>query len=160
MAVQTDFEIKFACGHKETRDLSDRSAGKRKGFASWLARQECTECWREANKDERLEERREAASKDAVKLGLPDLEGSEKQLEWGPLFRDSLIKHAHEDLCRGEDAVMTEPEFEQRILEPAKLITRAGWWMDNSDAESEDLEELVTTALDDDGPSNGSENPF
>ena len=37
MAVQSKFEIDFACGHTETRDLSVKPAGKRKGFANWLS---------------------------------------------------------------------------------------------------------------------------
>lgn len=158
MAVQTEFEITFACGHEETRDLSDRPAGKRKGFANWLAGQQCTACWKKENKGEYLEERREAAAADAKKLGLPELEGSDKQLEWAPLFRDSVVKNAFEELVRGEDAAMTEAEFEERIMTHARMITRAGWWMDNSDAEPEDLEELVSTALDDEEHFNGSEN--
>jgi len=161
MTVQSTFGIDFACGHSETRNLSDRPAGKRKSFANWLGQQQCTQCWKAENKDDRLEERREAAEVDAKKLGLPTLEGSEKQLEWAPLFRDSIIKKAHEELCRGDDAEMRDSEFEKRILVHARQITRAGWWMDNSDSEPEDLEELVGTALDDDeGARNGTENPY
>ncbi|KAA9394158.1 hypothetical protein FCK90_08555 [Kocuria coralli] len=160
MAVQTEFDVKFSCGHRETRDLSDRPAGKRKGFASWLAKGECLECWKKSKQKEELGSRREAAAADAKKMGLPELDGSEQQLLWAPLFRDSLIKHAHEDLCRGEDPVMSEDEFEDRIMKHARAITRAGWWMDQADAESQDLEELVSTALDDEDAVNGCENPL
>lgn len=158
MAVQTKFEIEFSCGHEETRDLSDRPAGKRKGFASWLAGQKCSECWKKETRGEHLEERREAAAADAKKLGLPELDGSDKQLLWAPLFRDSVVKNAFEDLVRGDEASMTEAEFEDRVMVHARAITRAGWWMDNSDAEPEDLEELVSTALDDEETVNGCEN--
>lgn len=53
---------------------------------------------------------------------------------------------------------MSEDEFDQRIMVHARMITRAGWWMDNSDADPSDLEELVTTALDDEEKINGCEN--
>lgn len=158
MAIQRTFEINFECGHSETRDLSDKPAGKRKSFANWLSQQNCFSCWKEETKDERAAQRREAAAQNAVKLGLPELEGSEKQLEWAPIFRDSVIQNAHEELCRGEDAALTEEEFEERIMSHARMITRAGWWMDNSESEPEDLEELVSTALDDEDVVNGSEN--
>lgn len=158
MAVQKVFEITFACGHVETRDLSEKPAGKRKGIANWLSGKDCFECWKEETKDERAEKRREAAASNAQKLGLPGLEGSESQLLWAPVFRDSLVQNAHEELCRGEDAVMSEDEFDQRIMVHARMITRAGWWMDNSDADPSDLEELVTTALDDEEKINGCEN--
>lgn len=158
MAVQSKFEIDFACGHTETRDLSVKPAGKRKGFANWLSQQNCFECWKDETKDERTQQRREAAASNAKKLGLPELEGSPAQLEWAPIFRDSVIQNAHEELCRGQDATLTEDEFEERIMEHARMITRAGWWMDNSDAAPEDLEELVSTALDDEDKVNGCEN--
>lgn len=158
MAVQTKFEITFKCGHEQTRDLSEKPAGKRKGFANWLSGQDCFDCWKEETKDERAEQRRESAATNAKKLGLPDLDGSEKQLLWAPVFRDSLIQNAHEELCRGDDPAMNEEEFDERIMVHARAITRAGWWMDNVDSEPEDLEELVTTALDDEEAVNGCEN--
>ena len=53
---------------------------------------------------------------------------------------------------------MSEEEFDERVMSHARMITRAGWWMDNADAEPEDLEELVSTALDDEEQVNGCEN--
>ncbi|WP_112235313.1 hypothetical protein [Kocuria sp. BT304] len=158
MAVQTQYEITFTCGHTETRDLSDRPAGKRASFAKWLARKgECTDCWKTEHKDDRRLERLDVAAGNAKKLELPELEGSDAQLAWAPIFRNDLIIEAHSDLTEGEDPAMTEEEFDARILTPARSITYAGWWMDNSRAASEDLEELVSTALDD---GDGSENPY
>ncbi|MCO6751749.1 hypothetical protein KQH21_26885 [Streptomyces sp. IpFD-1.1] len=49
MAVTTIWPIDHTCGHDADRDLSDRPAGRRAGFAEWLARQECTDCWRASN---------------------------------------------------------------------------------------------------------------
>lgn len=42
MAVKTIWQITHSCGHHAERDLSDRAADRRAGFAEWLARQECT----------------------------------------------------------------------------------------------------------------------
>lgn len=161
MAVQTTFDITFQCGHTEQRDLSDRPAGKRKSFANWLSQQdECSACWRENNRDKINEKRREAALQNQKALDLPDLEGSEAQLEWAPIFRNNMVMNAHEELVRGDNAAMTEEQFEERVLDPARKIVNAGWWMDNVDAEPEDLEELVTTALDDAVAGTVNENPF
>ena len=115
------------------------------------------DCWKKEHKDDRRVQQLEVAADNAKKLELPELEGSDKQLAWAPIFRNDLIIDAHSDLTEGEDAPMTEEEFDARILTPARSITRAGWWMDNSDADSEDLEELVSTALDE-GDTN--ENPY
>ncbi|MDQ8704115.1 hypothetical protein RCO28_16700 [Streptomyces sp. LHD-70] len=46
MVVKTIWSINHTCGHQADRDLSDRPADRRAGFAEWLAKQECTDCWR------------------------------------------------------------------------------------------------------------------
>jgi hypothetical protein len=46
MAVKTQWSITHACGHVAERDLSDRRADERAGFARWLATKDCTDCWR------------------------------------------------------------------------------------------------------------------
>lgn len=159
MAIPTHFDITFTCGHTEKRDLSAKPAGKRKTFAKWLSHNgECIRCWKENHKDERRLQQMQIAESNAQKLDLPQLDGSKSQLEWAPIFRNDLIIQAHSDLTEGEDAPMSDDEFEERIMVPARKITRAGWWMDNSDSESEDLEELVTTALS--TPTDTTENPY
>ncbi|MFG2670166.1 hypothetical protein [Streptomyces sp. NPDC048445] len=42
MAVKTIWQITHSCGHLAERDLSDRAADRRAGFAEWLAKQECS----------------------------------------------------------------------------------------------------------------------
>ncbi|MFJ4518236.1 hypothetical protein [Streptomyces sp. NPDC088816] len=41
MAVKTIWPVDHTCGHHADRDLSDRPADRRAGFAEWLARQRC-----------------------------------------------------------------------------------------------------------------------
>ncbi|MFI2116706.1 hypothetical protein ACH489_19775 [Streptomyces rubiginosohelvolus] len=48
MAVKTIWPITHSCGHHAERDPSGRAADRRAGFAEWLAKQECTDCWRAA----------------------------------------------------------------------------------------------------------------
>jgi hypothetical protein len=42
MAVKTIWNIDFSCGHSDARDLSDRPADERAGFARWLAERPCS----------------------------------------------------------------------------------------------------------------------
>lgn len=44
-----------------------------------------------------------------------------------------------------------------KLEEKARTITRAGWWIDQRDAEGADLLELLDAAADDD---RGTENPY
>ncbi|ALV47934.1 hypothetical protein MB46_19920 (plasmid) [Arthrobacter alpinus] len=159
MAVKTIYTIQHSCRHIAERDLSKKPAGQRAGFASWLAKQPCTTCFSKS----KSREDQKAGIADAEHFEnqneLPKLDGSEKQLMWAPIFRHKLIFKAHE-LLVDTDQVMTEEEFEDRIMVPARRITGSGWWMDNHDCEVEDLEELVTTAIDDAAVPTASENPF
>ena len=163
MAIPTEYEIDFKCGHTETRDLSNKPAGDRAGFAAWLAKTQCSECFAASAPKRKKEyakkfaaEAREQAQEAATKMGLPQLEGSEKQVGWALTVRNDLLLGAHDELTEGEGASMPEAEFTQRILEPAQRIVRAGWWIDNREQNAADLEELVTDVADE----NDTENPY
>lgn len=150
MAIPTHYDIDYSCGHSETRDLSEKPAGSRAGYAEFLARGKCWECFKKSNdrknsasRKKFLEEKNASAVADSKKLGLPQLQGSAKQVPWATSVRVELIQSAHDVLVMGESPLMSDQEFDEKILEPAKLIRRAGWWLSNKDADVEDLEELV-----------------
>jgi hypothetical protein len=46
--LKTIWQITHSCGHQVQRDLSGRASDRRASFAEWLAKQECTDCWRAA----------------------------------------------------------------------------------------------------------------
>ena len=147
MAIQTEYKIKLACGHTETRDLSDRPAGKRSSFKRWLEQHgDCKKCWKAKNADELYKKEAEAANDFTRDQELPDLTGSEKQLKWANIFRFSVLDHAHQKLV--EEGELSEEDFEERIMVHARKITFASWWFDNKDNDPEDLEELVSNAID------------
>ncbi|MBF0808486.1 hypothetical protein E4U03_07670 [Rothia nasimurium] len=158
MAIPTVFVIKHKCGHTEERDLSDRPAGKRKGFASWLSAQICSRCYRKEGAEEYKKMLYQAALENQQQLDLPALEGTEKQVPWATTARNELLMNAFEQLVRGADAQMDEDQFEATYLAPARLITSARWWIDYKDTEVEDLLECLTTAVDESEDIN--ENPF
>ncbi|MFE9963722.1 hypothetical protein ACWD7T_17725 [Streptomyces sp. 900116325] len=93
MAVKTIWSITFACGHHADRDLSDRAADRRAGFAEWLAKQSCTDCWHASKEDDeqdkaawrktkRAEEQAESEAWSEQYL-MPPLEGTERAVAWG-----------------------------------------------------------------------------
>lgn len=157
MAIKTHYEIKFSCGHKETKDLSDRPAGKRASFAKWAERQKCSKCYRQEGMETHRAEQLVDADAFAERCQLEALQGSDAQLKWAPIFRHRILGRAHELLVMEQG--VTEEEFDERILNFARKISRAGWWMDQVEAEAEDVEELVTTAFHDSGETI-TENPF
>lgn len=158
MAIPTTFDIDFACGHTEERDLSSKPAGKRKGLANWLATKNCSECNRKENADEYKEKLYQNALNNQISLELPPLEGTEKQLRWATTSRNTVLMAAFEEFVRGEHALMDEEAFDAQFLVPARTIVAARWWIDYRDTEPSDLKECLDTALEE--TSDVNENPY
>lgn len=147
--MSATFTIDHKCGHSEERDLSAKPAGERRRYASWLAGQKCTGCWRKSSDRKQSKEftadkaaKLEEARADQERFGLPILTGSEKQAEWGLTSRHALLHTAYSEQV--EAGVMSEDEFDLQILEPAKRIDFAGWWIDNRESSTAELMELVS----------------
>ncbi|QWQ45190.1 hypothetical protein KME66_32575 [Streptomyces sp. YPW6] len=163
MAVKTIWPNTHSCGHHTERDLSGRAADRRAGFAEWLAKQECTDCWRAAKEgDEQdkaawLETKRaeEQAESEAwsEQYRMPPLEGTERAVAWG-------VRCRHQVLAAAYTALVLEGETDEReweaIEEAARFVTRAGWWIDQRSSEPGDLAELLQAASEADRP---TENP-
>lgn len=162
--MSATFTIDHKCGHSEEHDLSKKIAGERRRFAQWLSERQCRSCWKKsadrkdskeftAHKAAKLEE----ARADQERFGLPILTGSEGQAKWGLTSRHALLRAAYaEQVEAGE---MSEDEFDQQILEPAKKIDFAGWWIDNREASVAELMELVNDPGER-ASGGGNENPY
>lgn len=164
MAVRTSWSVQHTCGHDVTHDLSNRPADKRAGFARWLAARDCSDCWKaardgdSASKDEWLAAKRaqeqQAALDWAGRFDMPSLEGTERAVEWGERSRHQLVTAAH-------TALVLEGTWEEAdwvaLEEKVRAVGRAGWWIDQRDADGSDLPELLDAATAED---RGNENPF
>jgi len=156
VAVKTTWPITYACGHSEGRDLSAKRADERAGYARWLASKDCTDCWRagQADAGERLTtqqwlQRKRAEEAGAIdvweqRAGMPPLDGSAKATDWGRRARNATLGGAYDALVA--DGGMSDEQWVAAIGAPARLITRASWWIDNRDAEPNDVAELVAAA--------------
>lgn len=164
MPVRTQWTVEHPCSHQVIHDLSSRPADKRAGFARWLAGRDCTACWKAArdgdteSKEQWLAgkraEEQQAAAAWAQKFDMPPLEGPDRALAWGERSRHQLMASAHTVLVvegSWDDADWAELE------DKARSIARAGWWIDQRDADGSDLLELLDAAGADD---RGTENPF
>ncbi|MFF0740602.1 hypothetical protein ACFYVL_09385 [Streptomyces sp. NPDC004111] len=145
-------------------DLSDRPADRRAGYARWLAGRECTDCWkasRETDTQSKAEwlaakraEEQQAAADWALQFDMPPLEGPERALEWGERSRHQLMTAAHTALVA--EGTWDEADW-AHLEEKARGIARAGWWIDQRDADGADLLELLDAAS---AADLGTENPF
>ena len=157
------WSLDHACGHTTEADLSARAADRRAGYARWLASRDCSECWRASREEDSeskaewlAKKRAEEAAKAeewAEQYRMPPLDGSERAVGWATRCRHQLVASAYTGLVL--EGGMDEAEWEA-IEEAVRPLTRAGWWIDNRDADPSDLPELLEAAGEADRP---SENP-
>ena len=162
--MKTIWQITHSCGHQAERDLSGRASDRRAGFAEWLAKQECTDCWRAAKEGDEQDKaawlkarRAEEQAESEVwsqQYRMPPLEGTERALAWGMCCRHQVLSAAYTALVLQEET--SEAQWEE-IEESARTITRAGWWIDQRSSEPDDLAELLQAATEADRP---TENPY
>lgn len=165
MTEQRSYMITHVCGHTQARDLSKDPASKRGAKAEWWSTQTCTACLKaqprrkmpvsrevQAERDKRMQE----ALADQEASNLPPLNrGSEKQRDWALRVRFELIQTAYADLVQSEE--ITEDEFDEQVLAPARRIDTARWWLDVKDNTTE---ELIRDLADVPEEALGTENPF
>ena len=88
------YYVTHTCGHEEEYQLYGKHTERYRKI-EWLSGQECPECRRKAEECCRKAEE-EVARKEADELGLPELEGSEKQVKWANVIRANFIQAARE----------------------------------------------------------------
>lgn len=142
--------VKHSCGHEETANLTGSSRDRERRLA-WLESQPCRACQEEAAAKRNKEKEKE--------LGLPDLEGSEKQISWATTIRlerykelDEFIKSCEGSLEAGarklkeaeekgaEAVARTEQQiarYEERLrkamaaLDVVTTMTDSHWWINH-----------------------------
>ncbi|MDT3395333.1 hypothetical protein RKE29_01490 [Streptomyces sp. B1866] len=164
MAVKTLWTIDHACGHTMTADLSDRPADRRAGYARWLADRDCTDCWKTArdhdsgDKAAWLAAQRAQEQADAEEWArqyrMPPLDGTDRAVAWADRCRHQLVSAAYTALVA--EGTTSEADWEA-VEDAARTVTRAGWWLDQREADPADLPELLQAATDSDRP---TENPY
>lgn len=144
----TLFEVDHKCGHTQDHDLSHKAAGERAGYVAWLEKQACTDCWKKSAKRKVSKElaaerasRMDDAYADQERSNLPVLRGSEKQVEWATRLRYEKLHDIYVE--RVESGALDEDAFDTDVLEPARMIGTAKFWIDNRDAADDALLELL-----------------
>lgn len=158
--MSANFEVDHKCGHVQAHDLSDVAAGQRAGRVTWLGTRPCIDCFKKTSKrkiSKEVQAERDQAEKEALedqeRSQLPLLSGSEKQVSWALRSRFELLRAAYDNLV-GE---LGDEGFEEQVMTPARRINAARWWIDNREANTEQLLECIA----DPGEEFiGNENPY
>jgi hypothetical protein len=153
MAVKKLWTIDHACGHTAEADLSGRPADQRAGYARWLAGRDCTDCWRAAQGEhadstaEWLAHKRAAeqtaAEEWSAQYRMPPLDGTDRAIAWATRCRHQLVSAAYTALVL--EGSTSEAEW-GAVEDAVRLLTRAGWWIDQREADPADLPELLNAA--------------
>lgn len=156
MAIPTEFEVTFGCGHVGTMDLSTLPPDRRGARVEYLKDKGlCGDCF-EATRAKRREldrtkwitaRRKEEAAEAAAwerQAGYPRLTGSTKQGEFAARVRFELIRDLYQWAVQDGYA---PAEFE-RVEATVRAIDSARWWLDQRSlvTDPSDLVELLDAA--------------
>jgi hypothetical protein len=138
--------IDFACGHTEKRDLTSKRVDQRAGYARWLAKYDCMECYKKKKNASTFHAKQraqelEAAERVEQRSGFEPLDGSEKQQAWARHLRADITEGLYDlYVSSGEH---DEAWFETTVLEPSRRIARAKWWIENREYDLPAYVELI-----------------
>lgn len=148
MSIPTTYDIEHSCGHNEVRDLSSVPAGQRAGKVAWLSSTKCFDCFKATSRRKVSKEvaaERQALHQEALddqqRSELPILRGSDKQVRWAIDCRFALLRDGYTALV--EERGLGDDAFDEQVLDPARRIDVAKWWIDNRAATSDTLIELL-----------------
>lgn len=123
------YQVTFACGHEGRVDLFGKNSERERKLEQF-ARGICPEC--AAAQRAKEEEKAVAAAKAS---GLPELEGSEKQVAWATRIRQNAINEfagwCDEDYEVFEHYNNKTKEQVNKLFESALAQPRATFWINN-----------------------------
>lgn len=136
------YEVERACGHIETVDLYGPSKNREWRLENVEAEKLCEECYKA-----KLAEERELANKQAAEAaqaqGLPELEGTEKQIAWAETIRQEI-------LAAIDDYILEDEAKDPRVIEIVNHIkgkTSASWWIDHRETNRYRIRKLLESAI-------------
>ena len=136
MSIPKVWNIDYSCGHSGEMDLSQKRIDQRAGYAKWLEKRDCFECYKSKGtkkvSKERQKERAEELEKIAVQEkrdGLLPLSGSEKQQEWARTLRGMCWRACMTSTSPARSTTRSGSRSE--VLTPARMIATSRWWIDN-----------------------------
>lgn len=123
-------DILHKCGHIEERYLRGRGAKAKAESKVWWEEQNCKECWKKEKQTEA----------DEYNKVLPELSGSEKQVNWAMMLRVNSLKRVESVLT--ESGILNNPELKEKALEKLNILRRvvsAKFWIETREELGEQI---------------------
>ena len=176
MAIKTVWLVTHRCGHTREHDLGPdaphqkmrKRPSERAATAKWLATTDCLDCYKAKRDKQRAKQQAEWVAEKRVSeaseaelweaaCDMPALEGSLRQVRYARTVRHRLIVAAHDHAA---GIGVSDDDFAEQVEAPARRVRSARWWLDQGDAEADDIPELVQDGASEPAAQTGSENPF
>lgn len=129
------YDITHSCGHKQTHNIVGTNVnGERDRKQAWLADQPCTQCWRQAQAEQRAQKSAAAAEDNK---GLPELTGSVKQVAWAETIRAQAaasLSPIKATMVANRANAPQKADLAINIIDATLANASAKWWIDNRDA--------------------------
>ena len=118
------YEIVYKCGHAETVQLYGPEKDRERRI-EYLRACLCPDCYRA--------QQTEKATDEATAAGLPELTGSEKQVNWAVTIRSKVLQKLAD--FRGNLSNQPQEVLDRfdEIAADVKGHTEARWWIDRRD---------------------------
>lgn len=122
------YDVTYSCGHTVTIQLYGKIKDR-----EWKLKNEetklCPDCWEKYLEEQRAKENAEAAAANK-EAGLPELEGTERQVSWAESIRKKVIETAEEYIARFVKDEVTKEKC-AKALDFIKSHSAASWWIDH-----------------------------
>jgi hypothetical protein len=136
------YNITYICGHEGTVKLNGPKR-TREWIVSNKEKELCPDCYKKHLEEERAAER--AAAQEAAKeQELPDLVGTEKQINWALVLRETYLNRLGKLLQTYSLKADIDSVIIQNAIEDIQNETSAYWWIDNRDSADWQIEEILT----------------
>lgn len=132
------YEIEYACGHTGTVQLFGKTADRERKV-KWLETQICPTC-EHAEIEKRRAEEAAVAKEKAEEFGLPELEGTPKQVSWALTIRDNIIKRELDALKRKQRRNSEAAENQRQFIDWLCQQNQASFWIDHRRHYSDELQ--------------------
>ena len=142
------------CGNTERKSLPHRNRRLAESHADWMIQNGwvCSTCYAEAQKEES-----KAAAYISAKEGLPPLNGSEKQVQWGETLRRNMMEWFAEKLrdfwskqqeyCKNEEDCEKVDLVVKSVKDKLTTKTDASWWITHRDSGFALFDDLIKEAV-------------
>lgn len=123
------YKVKFSCGHESEVVLYGKTSIRERKLKFFEREGLCGNCYKEKEK-ERIQKETEYQKELSKLMGLPELEGTPKQVDWAITIRGKMISNIVHEMIKYEHETEYLNSLEQAYDYLTKYETSAKFYID------------------------------